>query len=415
MIEVNGLCKSYGAMLAVDTVSFTVRPGAVTAFVGPNGAGKSTVLRIALGLDSADSGSVLFQGRPYRQLDAPSRRVGALLDAGAIHPGQTGRMHLRVLARAAGLEPERVERVLAQVGLETVARDRVRTYSLGMRQRLGIAAALLGDPDVLILDEPTNGMDPEGIGWLQELLRSYAAAGRTALISSHHMSELEQVADRVVVIAAGRVVADADLTELVHGPGAPRLRVQTPDTAALRSAVAEAGGRCTPAGRPSRGADRWADTGDVDGRGDGVGGAVGLGDRDMDGRGAGVGGALGIVDGDVDGRGGGGHRAVGLGDGDVGVDGYGGGVDGAVGIVDVDGLSALALAELFLRARIRVLGLAPVRVSLQDVYAGLTADLEQYRSSAGALPEPSGAPDHRYAAAMSGPRSSWAAEGVAGR
>jgi ABC-2 type transport system ATP-binding protein len=183
LIEVTDLCKSYGRMLAVDGVSFTVRPGAVTAFVGPNGAGKSTVLRIALALDSPDSGSVLIQGRPYQLLDAPGRRVGALLDAGAIHPGQTGRMHLRVLARAAALTSERVERVLEQVGLESVAGDRVRTYSLGMRQRLGVAAALLGDPDVLILDEPTNGMDPEGIGWLQNLLRSYAA-GRGAPGSS---------------------------------------------------------------------------------------------------------------------------------------------------------------------------------------------------------------------------------------
>jgi ABC-2 type transport system ATP-binding protein len=360
VIEVADLCKSYGAMLAVDAVSFTVRPGAVTAFVGPNGAGKSTVLRIALGLDSADSGSVLIQGRPYRLLDAPGRRVGALLDAGAIHPGQTGRTHLRILARAGALAPERVERVLAQVGLETVAGDRVRTYSLGMRQRLGVAAALLGDPDVLILDEPTNGMDPGGIGWLQNLLRSYAAAGRTVLISSHHMSELEQVADRVVVIAAGRVVADADLSELVQGRGAPTMRVQTPDTAALRAAVTAAGGRCTPGDDPSRGAGWWGEVGDAYSPDDS-------------------------------------------------------GVDGSTGFVDVHGLSRVALAELFLQARIRVLGLAPVRASLQDVYADLTADLERHRSSGGELPDPSGSQDYRYPARMTGPGSSLSTEGVTGR
>jgi ABC-2 type transport system ATP-binding protein len=307
-------------MLAVDSVSFTVRPGAVTAFVGPNGAGKSTVLRIGLGLDSADSGSVLIHGRPYRQLDAPGRRVGALLDAGAVHPGQTGRMHLRILARAAALAPERVDRVLAQVGLDTVAGERVRTYSLGMRQRLGVGAALLGEPDVLILDEPTNGMDPEGIGWLQNLLRSYAAAGRTVLISSHHMSELEQVADQVVVIAAGRIVADAELSELVHGPGAPTMRVQTPDSAALRTVVAAAGGSSSLRGDASRDAGGPSES------------------------------------------------------------------------VDVSGLSRVALAELFLQAGIRVLGLAPVRTSLQDVYTDLTSGLEQYGSSEGEPPEPVAVP-----------------------
>lgn len=331
MIEVSDLCKSYGTMPAVDSVSFTVRPGAVTAFVGPNGAGKSTVLRIGLGLVSADSGSVLIHGRPYRLLDAPGRRVGALLDAGAVHPGQTGRTHLRILARAAALTTDRVDRVLAQVGLETVAGNRVHTYSLGMRQRLGIAAALLGDPDVLILDEPTNGMDPEGIGWLQNLLRSYAEAGRTVLISSHHMSELEQVADRVVVIAEGRIVADADLSELVHGPGAPTMRVHTPDTAALQAAVAAAGGSSSLGGDAGRSVHRYDLAGGADDYGDGSEG-------------------------------------------------------GSARFVDVRGLSRMSLAELFLQARVRVLGLAPVRTSLQDVYEGLTAGLEQY-SSSGGLPD----------------------------
>ena len=336
MIEVSDLCKSYGTMLAVDSVSFTVRPGAVTAFVGPNGAGKSTVLRIGLGLTAADSGSVLIHGRPYRQLDAPGRRVGALLDAGAVHPGQTGRTHLRILARAAALAPDRVDRVLTQVGLETVAGNRVSTYSLGMRQRLGVAAALLGDPDVLILDEPTNGMDPEGIGWLQNLLRTYAAQGRTVLISSHHMSELEEVADRVVVIAEGRVVADAELSELVHGPGAPTMRVHTPDAAALQAAVAAAGGSSSLGGDASRSVYGSGFAGDVDRYG---AGGYGLGDA-----------------------------------------------GGSEQFVDVRDLSRPVLAELFLQARIRVLGLAPVRISLQDVYAELTTGLEQY-SSSGDVPD----------------------------
>ena len=367
MIEVADLSKSYGTTLAVDAVSFAVRPGAVTAFVGPNGAGKSTVLRIALGLDSADSGSVLIQGRPYRLLDAPTRRVGALLDAGAAHPAQTGRMHLRILAQAAALPPERVGRVLAQVGLESAANKRVRTYSLGMRQRLGVAAALLGEPDVLILDEPTNGLDPEGIRWFQNLLRSYAAAGRAVLISSHHMSELEQTADRVVVIAAGRIVADAELSELVHGPGAPTMRVETPDAAALQAAVAAAGGSSGLAGDAGRGAGGW----------DGGGGAVSFAD---------VVGAAGD-DGDAD--------------------------DGPAVSVDVRGLSRAALAELFLQARIRVLGLAPVRTSLQDAYAGLTADLEQYRSSGDGPPDPLGSvQDDWYVGQAAGSGSIRSTEGV---
>lgn len=330
MIEVANLCKSYGAKRAVDEVSFSVRPGAVTAFLGPNGAGKSTVLRIALGLDSADRGSVLIQGRPYRLLDAPARRVGALLDAGAMHPAQTGRMHLRVLAQAAGLPRERVERVLAQVGLDSAAGSRVRTYSLGMRQRLGVAAALLGEPDVLILDEPTNGLDPEGIRWFQDLLRSYAGAGRAVLVSSHHMSELEQTADQIVVIAAGRIVADARLSDLVYGPGAPTMRVETPDAAVLRAAVAAAGGSSSVPAQGPRGQD------------DTFASAA----------------AAGIP--------GGAHDC---------------GAHGPAVFVDVRGLSRAALAELFLRSGIRVLSLAPVRLSLQDAYAGLTSDLEQYRSA----------------------------------
>ncbi|HEU5426943.1 MAG TPA: ATP-binding cassette domain-containing protein [Actinocrinis sp.] len=335
VIEITDLCKSYGTKLAVDGVSFMVRPGEVTAFVGPNGAGKSTVLRIALGLDAPDRGSALIQGRLYRLLDAPARRVGALLDASAMHPAQTGRMHLRVLAQAAGLPPERVDRVLAQVGLESAAGSRVRTYSLGMRQRLGIAAALLGEPDVLILDEPTNGLDPEGIRWFQHLLRSSAAAGLAVLISSHHMSELEQTADRVVVIAAGRIVADARLSELVYGPGAPTMRVETLDVAALRAAVAAAGGSSVPA-QGAAGTGRVADE---------LKPTAGAATID--------------------------------GDGDAG---------GSAAFVDVQGLSRAALAELFLQARIRVLSLAPLRTSLQDVYARLTTDLEQYRFG-GELPQ----------------------------
>jgi ABC-2 type transport system ATP-binding protein len=218
-IEVAGLRKRFGPAVALDGMTFTVRPGRVTGFVGPNGAGKSTTLRVVLGLDAPDEGHALVGGQLYRTLRHPLRHVGALLDAGALQPGRTGRNHLLWLAHSQRLPATRVDEVLDQVGLGPVARRRAGGYSLGMRQRLGIAVALLGDPPVLMLDEPFNGLDPEGAGWMRELLRSLAAKGRTVLVSTHLMGELQDLADRLVVAGRGRVLADTTVAELVSGGG----------------------------------------------------------------------------------------------------------------------------------------------------------------------------------------------------
>ena len=217
MIEVEGLTKRYGETVAVDGLTFTVEPGRVTGFIGPNGAGKSTTMRLILGLDAPDAGRALVGGRSYATLEHPLREVGTLLDAGDVHPGLRARDHLRWQARSNGLPDSRVPEVLSLVGLESVARRRVGGFSLGMRQRLGIASALLGDPPLLLFDEPVNGLDPEGIRWIRGFLRSLAAEGRTVLVSSHLMSELEDTADHLVVIGRGRLIADAPLRDLVAG------------------------------------------------------------------------------------------------------------------------------------------------------------------------------------------------------
>ena len=219
-ITVAGLTKRYGPLTAVDGLTFTVEPGQVTGFLGPNGAGKTTTLRMLLGLVTPTEGSALIGGRRYADLREPRRAVGAVLEATGFHPGRTGRNHLRVLAEAGGIPPERVAAVLGQVGLDDAADRRVRGYSLGMRQRLGLAAALLGDPEVLVLDEPANGLDPQGIRWLRDLLRSLAAEGRAVLISSHLLAEVAQTVDDVVVISRGRTITQAPLVELLAGrPG----------------------------------------------------------------------------------------------------------------------------------------------------------------------------------------------------
>ncbi len=215
-IEVTGLRKRYGATVALDDMTFTVRPGHVTAFAGPNGAGKSTTMRVVLGLDRADAGTALVGGQPYATLRRPLTRVGALLDAAAVQPGRSGRNHLRWLARSQDLPDRRVDELLEMAGLTAVARRRAGGYSLGMRQRLGVAAALLGDPPVLILDEPFNGLDPEGLVWLRGVLRERAAAGRVVLVASHLMGELQDLAGHVIVVGGGRVVADAPVAELCH-------------------------------------------------------------------------------------------------------------------------------------------------------------------------------------------------------
>src|SRR5438128_126979 len=214
MIELEGLTKRYGEKLAVNNLTFTVRPGLVTGFLGPNGAGKSTTMRMVLGLDAPDSGEITVEGRRFAELRRGLREVGALLDATAVHGGRSARAHLTALARGNGLAPARVEEVLEQVGLSEVAAKRVGGFSLGMKQRLGIAAALLGDPQVLMFDEPVNGLDPEGVRWVRNLLKSLAAEGRTVLVSSHLISEMALTAEHLVVIGQGRLLADTSVAQL---------------------------------------------------------------------------------------------------------------------------------------------------------------------------------------------------------
>ncbi|MEO7745779.1 MAG: ATP-binding cassette domain-containing protein [Actinomycetota bacterium] len=235
-IEIRGLTKRFGGVCAVDHLDVTVTPGRVTAFLGPNGAGKTTTLRMLLGLVQPTSGTATVDGAPYAQLSHPLRRVGALLEASDLHPARSGRDHLRVQARAAGIDAHRVDEVLAQVGLTADAGRRAGQYSLGMRQRLGLAAALLGDPGVLVLDEPANGLDPEGIRWLRELLRHYAQQGRTVLVSTHLLAEVQQIVDDVVVIARGRLLYAGTLAGLEQG-AAPGVRVDSPDRPALLAAL----------------------------------------------------------------------------------------------------------------------------------------------------------------------------------
>ena len=238
MIEVQELRKSYGGTQAVDGLSFAVAPGRVTGFVGPNGAGKSTTMRLILGLDAPDGGHALVGGRRYASLRRPLCHVGALLDDSAPHPARRARDHLRWLAAGNDLPAGRVEDVLTLTGLSGAAGRRVRGFSLGMRQRLGLAAALLGDPAVLLLDEPVNGLDPEGIRWIRGFLRELAAEGRTVLVSSHLMSELEGTADHLLVIRRGRLVADAPVAELLAGE---RVRIRTPEPLRLLPLLAADG------------------------------------------------------------------------------------------------------------------------------------------------------------------------------
>ncbi|MFI7231397.1 ATP-binding cassette domain-containing protein [Nonomuraea angiospora] len=230
MIEVNELTMRYGDKVAVDDLSFTVKPGLVTGFLGPNGAGKSTTMRAVLGLEVPTAGKALVNGRPYTSIPRPMRSMGALLDAGAVHGGRSAFAHLACLARSNGIGRARVAAVLDQVGLTDVAGKRIGGFSLGMRQRLGIGAALLGDPGVLMLDEPLNGLDPEGIRWLRDLLRSLAAEGRTVLLSSHLMNEMALSADHVVVIGQGRLIADTAMTALAgHFQGDVLVRTPHPE------------------------------------------------------------------------------------------------------------------------------------------------------------------------------------------
>jgi ABC-2 type transport system ATP-binding protein len=248
-LETRGLTKRYGRTVALDDLSITVRPGRVTGFVGPNGAGKTTTMQLLLGLASADAGAALVGGRRYTTIDRPMTVVGVLLDAGAVHPGRSARNHLRWLAQSNAIPARRVDEVLRLVGLSGAARKRVRTFSLGMRQRLGVAAALLGDPPILILDEPAVGLDPEGIHWLRETLRGFAGEGRTVFVSSHLMGELEGVAEQVIVIGRGRLLADVSVSELIASASDDRVEIVTPEATAAMTVLANAGATVISSGR----------------------------------------------------------------------------------------------------------------------------------------------------------------------
>jgi ABC-2 type transport system ATP-binding protein len=243
MIEISSLSKRYGSTVAVDDLSFSVAPGSVLGFLGPNGAGKTTTLRVLLGLARPSAGGATIDGREYAALGDPTGTVGAVLDTSGFHPGRKGRNHLRVLARAAGLPAARVDEMLALVELESVGGKRVKGYSTGMKQRLNLAAALLGDPQVLVLDEPANGLDPQGIRWLRDFLRSLASEGRTVLVSSHVLAEVSQTVDEVVVISKGRLRAHATLAELTSRRGGGTVvGVRSPEAERLAGVLEAAGG-----------------------------------------------------------------------------------------------------------------------------------------------------------------------------
>jgi ABC-2 type transport system ATP-binding protein len=246
MIEVRGLTKRYGATVAVDDLSFDVLPGKVTGFLGPNGAGKSTTMRTILGLDAPSSGEVRVQGRRYGQIIWPLHDVGALLDANAVHGGRSARSHLWCIAKSNGIRRQRVAEVLGMTGLESAAGKRVRGFSLGMKQRLGIATALLGDPAVLMFDEPVNGLDPEGIAWIRQFMQALAAEGRTVFVSSHLMSEMALTASHVVVIGRGRLTADVPMSDFVRSGSGGDVLVRSPRGTDLASILTAAGGNVVP-------------------------------------------------------------------------------------------------------------------------------------------------------------------------
>ena len=248
-IEVNGLRKRFGSTLALDGISFTVEPGQVTGFVGPNGAGKSTTMRVILGLDAADEGRALVGGTPYASLRQPMRVLGSLLDAGALQPSRSARNHLLWLAHSQGMAARRVDEVIEQAGLKGVAKRRAGGYSLGMRQRLGIAGAILGNPAAIMLDEPFNGMDPEGIVWMREFLRSLAADGRAVLVSSHLMSELEDTADHLIVVGRGKIIADATVASLLAAASGDRVTLRTSARAEATAVLERAGATAVASGQ----------------------------------------------------------------------------------------------------------------------------------------------------------------------
>ena len=253
MIEVRDLTKRYGEKLAVDNLSFTVEPGRVTGFLGPNGAGKSTTMRLILGLDYPESGTATINGQRYHDLARPLETVGALLEAKSVHPGRSARNHLLFLAQTQGLPRTRVDEVLDLVGLREVASQRAGSFSLGMGQRLGIAAALLGNPEVLLLDEPVNGLDPEGVLWIRNLMKQLASEGRTILVSSHLMNEMAVTADYLIVIGRGRLITESSTDEVIARSTDKSVRVRTPDAPRLTELITGAGGKVTSGGPPRPG------------------------------------------------------------------------------------------------------------------------------------------------------------------
>jgi ABC-2 type transport system ATP-binding protein len=246
LVQAVELTKRYGRKLAVDGLSFDVRPGEVTGFLGSNGAGKSTTMRLMLGLDRPDAGHATFDGRPYVGLERPARRVGVLIDANAVHPKRSARTHLRITATSNAIPQQRVDEVLEMVDLASVAHKHVGTFSLGMHQRLGIARALLGDPELVILDEPNNGLDPPGVIWVRETLKRLAAEGRSVLVSSHQLAEMSLTADRVVVISHGRLIADSSVQEFVEHSSKSRVRVRSPQLQELGRLLTGLGARTEP-------------------------------------------------------------------------------------------------------------------------------------------------------------------------
>src|SRR3984885_11510024 len=246
MIEAEGLSKRYGDTLAVDNLTFSVAPGKITGFLGPNGAGKTTTMRLILGLDRPTAGRVTIDGKTFNHADQPMRRVGALLDAKAVHGGRSAYNHLLCLAQSNNLPRRRGDEVLGLVGLDEVARKRSKGFSLGMGQRLGIAAALLGDPQILMFDEPVNGLDPEGILWIRNLMKALAAEGRTVFVSSHLMSEMEHTADHLIVIGRGQLLADCSMGEFIEHSSGQSVRVRSPQADDLAKAITAAGGRVSP-------------------------------------------------------------------------------------------------------------------------------------------------------------------------
>ena len=246
VIRLDGLTKRYGRTLAVDGLTFEVRPGHVTGFLGPNGAGKSTTMRLILGLDAPTAGRVTIGGVPYRRMRRPLHEVGATLEATAVHPGRSARAHLTALAQSSAIPHRRVDEVLGLVGLDAVAGRRVGTFSLGMTQRLGVAAALLGDPAVLLLDEPVNGLDPEGVAWIRGLLRSLAGEGRTVFVSSHLMTEMALTADQLIVLGRGRLIAQTSLEDFVRRAGAARVIARSPERDRLADLLRRDGATVEP-------------------------------------------------------------------------------------------------------------------------------------------------------------------------